>query len=508
MNKSPNVRPKHLVALALIVLSVTSSLWIDSATITRQYIELTLSDGTKASVAVYSPRGKPIGGALLLHGFSGSKENLALLACSLARAGYVVFAPDWRGHGATGGKLIGDAATILADVSVYSDALRSAYNLSFTLIGGHSMGGGFCQVAASELRPRYVVLMCSESMPNMTGPLLDSGTNVLLITASLDTVVSPESIVASASQTANVSVVPGTIHRFPGGGSILVALISNYDHLLVLYGEPLSAEVLSFIGSDASPPFLEVIASKIVAAILFVVGMIAVIPGSEAVAPSTTNQRQASTTAWLKAIAMYGCAGLLLPVCSAIALLIPGVGTSSFFIGLFLAIAVTIAAAAGLRAVRINVRFARPDVRSIGFGVVWGLLYVVGLHLIVGSDMIRLLPSNYGLVALVVTVPASAAFTFLDLQLLDTTEGRVPRWIVGIGTKVASFASSLGLIFLLYGSMAGFYLIFAYSALLMLVPLYIAESRFARRPELGRSASIAMFVVALSLLAAASGARI
>jgi len=499
---------KQMAGAVLIALSIASSLWIDSAAISRQYIELTLSDGVKSSVAVYSPQDRPIGGALLLHGFSGTKENLALLACSLARAGYVVFAPDWRGHGATGGNLEGDTSTILADTKTYSDALRSAYNLSFTIMGGHSMGGGFCQVAASELHPKCVVMMCSESIPATIGPLLENGTKALLIAASLDTVVSPESIMASVSQTANVSAIPGGVYRFPDGGSIEVEVIDNYDHLLVLYSGALSSEVLSFIGSDVSPPFLEVIASKIIAAILFIIGMVMVISGSEMAVPSTTIQRKPTTTVWLETIALYGCAGLLLPVFSAIALFIPGVGTSSFFIGLFLSIALLIAVAMRFHIFHIDARFAMPDLKSVGLGVGWGLLYVVGLHLIVGSDMIRLLPSGYGLVALVVTAPVAVAFSFFDLRVLDMTEGRMPRWVVGIGTKVVSFACSLVLILLLYGSMAGFYLIFAYSALVMLLPLYIAESAFARHPELGRSASVAMFVVALSLLAAASGARI
>jgi uncharacterized membrane protein len=150
----------------------------------------------------------------------------------------------------------------------------------------------------------------------------------------------------------------------------------------------------------------------------------------------------------------------------------------------------------------------RPDARSTGSGAIWGLLYVVGLHLIVGSDLIRLLPSTYSLVAIVVTVPVAAGFAFLESYVLDATEGRRPRWLIGIGTKIVSLAFSLVTILLISGSMAGFYLIFAYSALVLLLPLYIAESRLTKRSDLGRSASVAMFIVALSLLAAGSGARI
>jgi pimeloyl-ACP methyl ester carboxylesterase len=496
------------IAVVLIVLSVGLSLWIDGEVVARRYIELTLTDGVKSSVAVYTPQGKPIGGALLLHGFSGSKENLALLASSLARAGFVVFAPDWRGHGGTGGMLDAETATILNDVRVYSDGIRSMYNLSFTLIGGHSMGGGFSQIAASILHPQYLVLICSGSMPGTLGPLLESGTKTLLVAASLDTVVSPESIIASASQTANVTVVPGTTYRFPNGGSIQVELVDNYDHLLVLYSGPLSEEVLTFVGSDASPPFLEVIASKIVAAILFITGMAIAIPSSGTIPSAARSQEQQTAGVWPRVLALYGCAGLLLPVASALALLIPGVGTSSFFAGFFLSITAVMALATRLRFVPLGVKPLRPDLRSTGFGAIWGLLYVVGLHLIVGSDLIRLLPSTYSLVAIVVTAPVAAGFAFLESYVLDATEGRRPRWLIGLGTKIVSLAFSLVTILLISGSMAGFYLIFAYSALVLLLPLYIAESRLTKRSDLGRSASVAMFIVALSLLAAGSGARI
>ena len=89
-----------MLLLSSILLNVLS----DQASVPRTYMELKLDDGVSSSVAVYVAGGKPTRAALLLHGFSGSKENLALVASSLAGAGYVVFTPDWRGHGETGGR--------------------------------------------------------------------------------------------------------------------------------------------------------------------------------------------------------------------------------------------------------------------------------------------------------------------------------------------------------------------------------------------------------------------
>jgi len=499
---------RYVIATLLIVLSIALSCWTDTRALSRTYLDLTLSDGVKSSVAVYAPPSKPVGAALLLHGFSGTKENLALVASSLARAGYVVFTPDWRGHGGTGGTLDGQTTTILDDVRVYSDTLRSTYNLSFSLIGGHSMGGGFSQVAASELHPRFLVLMCSGSTPSVLGPLLARGTETLMIAASLDTIVRPESILASASQTANVSVAPGTTYSFSGGGNIRVKVIDNYDHLLVLYSEPLSKEVLSFVGSDTNPPFFEVIATKIVAAVLFVIGMIITIPPPRKVSSLAEPQQLPTAGTQLRIAAMYCCAGLLLPVGSALTSFIPGVGTSSFFVGFFLSIAATMVAATKLRLVRVRVRTPLLDPKSMGLGAALGLLYAVGLHLIVGSDLIRLLPSAYASVAVMVTAPVAAGFALLEMCALDAIGKRAPRWAVGLGTKALSLVFSLVTILLTFNSMVGFFFIFAYSALVLLLPLYIAESRLVRHSDAGRSASLAMFVVVLSLLAAASGARI
>lgn len=68
--------------------------------------------------------------------------------------------------------------------------------------------------------------------------------------------------------------------------------------------------------------------------------------------------------------------------------------------------------------------------------------------------------------------------------------------------------ASLGAMAVTAGEMAGFFFVFAYSALLLLAPLYALESGFSAHGRPGRLASVTMFCVSLSLLAAAAGARI
>jgi pimeloyl-ACP methyl ester carboxylesterase len=498
---------RYLLAALLIMGSIGLSLWTDGLAVSRKYVELTLDDGVKSSVAIYEPRGDPEAGALLLHGFSGTKENLALVSSSLARAGYVVFAPDWRGHGGTGGTLQDGATGVTSDIRVYSEALRSMYNLSFTLVGGHSMGGGFAQIAALELHPRFLVLICSPANPEMVDAALAEATHVLLVAASLDTVVGPNSVVASATRALNQSVTVGTTYSTPDGGSLLVSVIENYDHLLVLYGEPLSTEVLKFVGSAAKPPFSEVILSKAAAAVVFVVGLLMVIPSVGDSAEPALRREATQAVSLRRVIALYSCSGLLLPVASWVISLVPGVGTGSFFIGLFLSVAIVMAAAGALRLVSLRLEPLRIDPMGIALGASWGLIFVAGLHVIVGSDLIRLLPSPYGLVALVVTAPVAAGFSLVEVALLDEVVTMVPRWLVGMCTKVVSLAVSVLTVRAMVGSMAGLLVIFAYTALALLLPLYVAESELSQRGQFGRAATIAMFVVVLSLLVAASSAR-
>jgi pimeloyl-ACP methyl ester carboxylesterase len=88
---------------------------------------------------------------LLVHGFTGAKEDFAdhldLLAAAGPEGGWHVVAPDLRGHGSSDHPDGADAyslATFAGDVVALADALGWD---RFTLLG-HSMGGMVAQVAA------------------------------------------------------------------------------------------------------------------------------------------------------------------------------------------------------------------------------------------------------------------------------------------------------------------------------------------------------------------------
>jgi alpha-beta hydrolase superfamily lysophospholipase len=112
-------------------------------------------DGTWLAYRHYPPRGAIAGRvAVLVHGSSGSSASIHALADALAARGVEAFAPDMRGHGASGtrgdvaylGQLEDDLADFVAIIR------KTAPTAPLTLLG-HSAGGGFAlRVAASPIQ--------------------------------------------------------------------------------------------------------------------------------------------------------------------------------------------------------------------------------------------------------------------------------------------------------------------------------------------------------------------
>ncbi len=108
--------------------------------------------------------GRPL---LLLHGFTGSREDFGDWFGELAEAGWHVVAPDHRGHGGSH-KPEDEEAYSLATLA--SDALALADELGwerFVLLG-HSMGGMVAQLVAIEAPERVAALVL---MDTAHGPL-------------------------------------------------------------------------------------------------------------------------------------------------------------------------------------------------------------------------------------------------------------------------------------------------------------------------------------------------
>ena len=116
-------------------------------------------DGVELSVCEAGVGGKPL---LLIHGFTGAKEDFAGWLDPLADLGWHAVAPDHRGHGSSSKPTTEDSysmAILARDVVGLSDALGWR---SFALLG-HSLGGYVAQRVASAVPSRLDALILMDT---------------------------------------------------------------------------------------------------------------------------------------------------------------------------------------------------------------------------------------------------------------------------------------------------------------------------------------------------------
>jgi len=116
------------------------------------------------AIAEAGAGGRPF---LLMHGFTGAKEDFTEWLDLLAAQGWHVVAPDHRGHGASSKPASDEAysTSILADDAL---ALTDALGWSTFVLLGHSMGGFVAQTMALNAPERLDALVL---MDTAHGPL-------------------------------------------------------------------------------------------------------------------------------------------------------------------------------------------------------------------------------------------------------------------------------------------------------------------------------------------------
>jgi alpha-beta hydrolase superfamily lysophospholipase len=112
-------------------------------------------DGTELAYRHYPARSPATGKIVIaVHGSSGSSIAVHALARGLAERGIDVYAPDIRGHGASGTRGdIGYLGQLEDDLSDFVAEIRKANQTAPLTLLGHSSGGGFAlRVAASPIQ--------------------------------------------------------------------------------------------------------------------------------------------------------------------------------------------------------------------------------------------------------------------------------------------------------------------------------------------------------------------
>lgn len=111
------------------------------------------------TVAEAGAGGRPL---LLLHGFTGAKEDFTPWVDRLAGAGWHALAPDHRGHGASA-KPAGEAAYSLDLLAADAAALADRRGWDRFALLGHSMGGYVAQLVAIAAPERLTGLVLMDT---------------------------------------------------------------------------------------------------------------------------------------------------------------------------------------------------------------------------------------------------------------------------------------------------------------------------------------------------------
>lgn len=120
-------------------------------------------NGTRIVYDVWSPDGDPTALLVLAHGLGEHARRYDHVAERLTDLGVVVYAPDHRGHGRSGGKRLHarTMAEFTDDLDTLFDIATSAHPGLPTFLLGHSMGGAIALAYALDHQDRLTALVLS-----------------------------------------------------------------------------------------------------------------------------------------------------------------------------------------------------------------------------------------------------------------------------------------------------------------------------------------------------------
>lgn len=120
-------------------------------------------NGTRIVYDVWSPDGDPTALLVLAHGLGEHARRYDHVAERLTDLGIVVYAPDHRGHGRSGGKRLHarTMAEFTDDLDTLFDIATSAHPGLPTFLLGHSMGGAIALAYALDHQDRLTALVLS-----------------------------------------------------------------------------------------------------------------------------------------------------------------------------------------------------------------------------------------------------------------------------------------------------------------------------------------------------------
>jgi len=137
--------------------------WLNTTEMEK--ISVTTPDGYRLTAAVFPPAEGDDNGdwVLLLHGYTGWKEELYPIACQYAQRGYCALVPDMRCSGESEGDFIGMGWTDRLDNELWLSEILSRSPDARIVIHGQSMGAACALMMSGEELPSQVRAIISDS---------------------------------------------------------------------------------------------------------------------------------------------------------------------------------------------------------------------------------------------------------------------------------------------------------------------------------------------------------
>lgn len=183
--------------------------------------------------------------AILLHGFSGNRVMMRMIALALAESGFICASVNLRGHGSSEG-VMGGRDDFVKDIQAVILSLREKGledPIRIVLLG-HSMGGGVVLNPKSQVEAVVATIgVTPVSFPkwvNTTTPK-----NLLLIISTGDTVINAMDVKQTFYKAVNGTREFNETHNIHGTARKLF-VIEGVNHLNILYNEAVISEIVAW----------------------------------------------------------------------------------------------------------------------------------------------------------------------------------------------------------------------------------------------------------------------
>jgi len=183
--------------------------------------------------------------AILLHGFSGNRVMMRMIALALAEAGFICASVDLRGHGSSEG-IMGGRDDFVKDIQAVILSLqeKGVGDSTRIVLLGHSMGGGVVLNSGSQIEAVVATIgVAPVSFPewvNTTTPK-----NLLLIISTADVVINATVVKQTFYKAVNGTREFNETHSIHGTVRKLF-VIEGVDHLNILYNEVVIGEIVAW----------------------------------------------------------------------------------------------------------------------------------------------------------------------------------------------------------------------------------------------------------------------